>query len=319
NSSDGSARLAVDTTKVFDVSTHALEWCDSNFTMGNISFGSFYVARSLVIWNRESVPLEFSVGSSLAKDDDSELIFSLSRTGAKLFSSVRIEPESHSQIFLRFIFNPQDASKISEDYVEEKNIEIYVNCRLVKDYQKVMLFKALCSLPQMQVSRSDFVFTGAFREEKAYIKGSTADSFTLVNQSQSTLEYHIVGDSMYFGLELVDAEPAKAAAPTTLVMVGSVGARCFSIPPFSSQKFRIVPIVENIEKHTDQLRKVCLVADRQIKYVQDHFVFYNKQRLHEKERIHVRLSFGHLQAFQASHSPAHIPSLLLIPSTTFSF
>ena len=249
-----------DSNRVFDVSTHALDWLEGEFNMGSITFGTFYVARSLVIWNREIVPLEFSISSNLPKEEDSELIFSLSRTGAKLFNSVRIEPESHCQVFLRFLFNPLVARSeelFREDYYESKNVEISVNCRLVKDYQKVINFKAQCHVPQLVCSETDFLFGGVFKEEKAVVKKSSNDVLVISNPSNSNLDIQIVCDSLYFGIE-VAADDALTVERPIVWVASSCSDRSFAIKPNSVQKFRIVPILENIEKHMDQLKKVCL-------------------------------------------------------------
>ena len=273
-----------ESNRVFEVSTHALESLETEFNMGSITFGTFYVARSIVIWNRDTVPLDFTLSSNLSKDEDSELIFSLSRTGAKLFSSVRIEPESSCQVFLRFLFNPSSffdaaAASITEDYIESKNIEIYVNCRLVKDYQKVINFKALCLQRQLVVSDCEYLFQGAFKDESPTIKG-TNDVLVLSNTCSSTVEFQINSDSLYFGLELLEpftessgseigvgskslqhvlTGSEKTGEGSNLIWVASSAtSRTFSLKPMQSHKFRIVPILEIIEKHGDQLKKVFL-------------------------------------------------------------
>jgi hypothetical protein len=120
--------------RVFDVYTHGVAGKDSAVAMGDVCLGSFYTARSLIICNRESVPLEFSVKSNLSADSDTELIFSLSRTSARLFKNVTIEPESHAKIYLRF-WPGNAGGSLRCEAVRDINLEIYVNCRLVKDYQ----------------------------------------------------------------------------------------------------------------------------------------------------------------------------------------
>ena len=260
-------------TRVFDVTTHALDLPETELNIGPISFGTFYVSRSFIIWNRESAPLEFSVSTNISRDEESELIISLSRTGAKLFNTVRIEAESYCQIFLRFIIIPQKGAKTDRSYTESKEIEIYVNCRLVKDYQKVIFFKALCFVPQLFVDCTDFVFSGAFRFEEKVTMKTTNDYFTLNNQSATPLEYYIASDSLYFGLEVCSSSPSiletrsvssslhstennENLITSKIWLVSALGSRSFTIPPNSSQKIRIIPLIENIEKHSEQLKKV---------------------------------------------------------------
>jgi hypothetical protein len=55
--------------------------------MEGIYYGTEYTARSFVIRNNESVPLEFYIKSNLKHGSPTELIFSLSRITAKVFRS----------------------------------------------------------------------------------------------------------------------------------------------------------------------------------------------------------------------------------------
>jgi len=41
--------------------------------------------------------------------------------------------------------------------MELKTVEIYINCRLVKDYQQVVLLKAECYLPAVRVKWDDSI------------------------------------------------------------------------------------------------------------------------------------------------------------------
>lgn len=134
-----------------------MDWCESSIDFGHVSFDSFYVTRSIIICNRENESLDLSLSSNLDKDDESELIFSLSRSGVKLFSSLRIDGGDYCQVFIRVIF--KSSASAEQRMSEPKNFEIYVNCRLVKDYQKVIPIKALCSPNQMSISPVNFLFT----------------------------------------------------------------------------------------------------------------------------------------------------------------
>src|SRR5436309_15318936 len=79
---------------------------------------------------------------------------------AKLFKTLTVEPESNTRVYIRLI--PLPSRKIQDlldsgnqrdpDLVEKKIIEIYVNCRLVKDYQHTVLLKAECRMPSLQIN-----------------------------------------------------------------------------------------------------------------------------------------------------------------------
>ncbi len=76
---------------------------------------------------------------------------------AKLFKTLTVEPESNVRVYI--CVRPLPSQAIQEcgerrdpNLVEEKNIEIYVNCRLVKDFQKIIMLKAECRMPSLQVT-----------------------------------------------------------------------------------------------------------------------------------------------------------------------
>ncbi len=81
----------------------------------------------------------------------------------KLFKTLTVEPESNVRVYIRL--RPLPSREIQEfldsgnqrdpNSVEEKAIEIYVNCRLVKDYQQTLLLKAECRMPSLQVDYND--------------------------------------------------------------------------------------------------------------------------------------------------------------------
>jgi hypothetical protein len=121
-------------TKIFDVFADGIPGKESSIFMGDICLGTLYNSRSLTIYNRESVPLDFSLKSNLAIDQPMELVFSLSRTDCCIFKKVAIEPESHATIYLHF-WPGSCYGSMNMECVRRLNLEIYVNCRLVKDYQ----------------------------------------------------------------------------------------------------------------------------------------------------------------------------------------
>src|SRR5688500_3242608 len=81
----------------------------------------------------------------------------------KLFKTLTVESESNVRVYIRL--RPLPSREIQEfidggnqrdpNLVEEKTIEIYVNCRLVKDYQQTVLLKAECRMPSLQVDYND--------------------------------------------------------------------------------------------------------------------------------------------------------------------
>ncbi|KAI8615007.1 hypothetical protein BC830DRAFT_1124579, partial [Chytriomyces sp. MP71] len=154
--------VSQDITNVFDVIVAGLDPLASEglsenvIIMDGLYYGTEYTARSIILQNHETVALEFFIKSNLKSADPTELIFSLSRSAAKVFRSVIVQPESYLRVFLRFTPSLGDAEMEKMDLatannVDEKLIEISVNCRLVKDYQKTIYLKARCRKPQIHL------------------------------------------------------------------------------------------------------------------------------------------------------------------------
>jgi len=78
----------------------------------------------------------FQVSSNQDTDEPSDLVFSLSRTFAKLFRGVTIDGNSSERVYIHY----RPVSRNKANSIEEKTFEIYVRCRLLKDYQRVRFF-----------------------------------------------------------------------------------------------------------------------------------------------------------------------------------
>jgi len=148
---------------VFDIYVNGVDPDQPYIEMLNLFHGSEYSARSMVVHNRETIPLEFTFQTNLDYDDGTEMAFSTSRTSAKLFKTLVVDPQSNVRVYIRL--RPLPSREIQQaldrgiprdpSEVEEKNIEIYVNCRLVKDYQQTVKVKAECRMPSLRVHYSD--------------------------------------------------------------------------------------------------------------------------------------------------------------------
>src|SRR5436190_12869796 len=161
---------------------------------------------------------------------------------AKLFKTLTVEPESNARVYIRL--RPLPSREIQEfldsgnqrdpELVEEKTIEIYVNCRLVKDYQQTVLLKAECRMPSLQVNYNEtealmgklflrlieklflinfiaYILSGKIWRRDSNNKED--DEWNLQfspefreikinNLLDKHSEYEIVNDTMYFNLEI---------------------------------------------------------------------------------------------------------------------
>ncbi|KAI9139015.1 hypothetical protein BKA69DRAFT_705580 [Paraphysoderma sedebokerense] len=275
---------AAENPHVFDVSVNGINLdeptLDYSLNYHFLHYENEYTARSIVIYNRESVPLEFQMKSNLHYSDSTELLFSLSRNPVKLFRSLIVQPDSHTRVYLRFRPSPSLAiQKMMENnradfdpnLVEEKHIEIYINCRLVKDYQQIVHLKALCRFPQMSLSSKSLVFRGNIRaasDEPSFHFDSVEQRLDIKNLFSSTLKLEYMNDTLYFLLE----------APSSIVQ-GKSGTTIV-----------IRPNSEALRKNMDILKRE--------KYIQEFITIYNSNRPSERYWINLRLTLGYMTDFQ---------------------
>ncbi|KAG0296881.1 hypothetical protein BGZ96_008236 [Linnemannia gamsii] len=278
--------------RVFDVIVNGIDQKNSStIDMKNLFYGSEYTARSMVVYNRESVPMEFTFKSNLSPSDTTEILFSTSRTSAKLFKTLTVPSENHVRVYIRFFPRPSAAIQAAigsgenrdPDEVELKTVEIYINCRLVKDYQQVVLLTAECYMPAVRVDWQDSVsFVGRFSREPSG-SAENADEWRISfkedyrilgisNLLQIPLEYEIVNDTMYFNLEY--PEPDKV------------------VDGLDKHEIRIVPNAKALLRNAENFRRE--------KYVQENVTIYNRNRPLENYWIPLRLSFGNVSNFQLS-------------------
>jgi hypothetical protein len=138
-----------ESAQIFDVHLSGADSVDCSEVVMNSFYWSPSVTRSFFIFNRESVPLEIVVKPKMPVDDQSELVFSLSKNHAKLLRMLRIAPFGRSRVYIHFTAIPDYENGGSPDdlvgksngesimlaesgeKVHETNYEISVNCRLV--------------------------------------------------------------------------------------------------------------------------------------------------------------------------------------------
>ncbi|KAL2649598.1 hypothetical protein R1flu_017726 [Riccia fluitans] len=126
--------------------------------MGEVYYNFWYRNRSFAIVNEAAVAMEFLLSSSMDHNDSTELNFSLANTSLKRFSSITLAAKSSARIWIHFCPGPAKEKPITEDTCDEMAANIYVNCRLVKDYQQCIPFRAKCRYPQIGISTTDILF-----------------------------------------------------------------------------------------------------------------------------------------------------------------
>ncbi|ORY49611.1 hypothetical protein BCR33DRAFT_713934 [Rhizoclosmatium globosum] len=318
------AQSVSDSNNVFDVIVAGLDplanegLSNDVITMNGLYYDMEYTARSIIIQNHESVPLEFFIKSNLKSNDPTELIFSLSRSAAKVFRSVIVQPESFMRVFLRYrpsLGDDESAERLdlaTGNKIDQKVVEISVNCRLVKDYQKTIYLRASCRCPQIYLPTQEVSFSGKIRrkapvpvaerasaaeEEKDTWEIKFAEPFSslrIENLLSDALDFEVLNDSMYFGVDIVaDAEAARS----TPIPVGKKPNCSSMVDVDQSRIIRVYPIMNSLQKDIDVLRRE--------KYFVEQITIYNKKRPSEKYWIVLKLSFGHLNHFQVATGSRH--------------
>ncbi|KAF0517022.1 peroxisomal membrane protein mpv17 [Gigaspora margarita] len=270
---------------VFDIYVNGIDISHTWIEMLNLFYGAEYSARSMVIYNRETVPLEFTFKTNLDYDDPTEIVFSTSRISAKLFKTLTVEPESNVRVYIRFrplpsreIQKSLDNGLKDPELVEEKIIEIYVNCRLVKDYQQTVILKAECKIPSLRVDYEDSALTGKIcrqdtncNEEEFTVQFEQEFREIMIsNLFDTPLEYEIVNDTIYFSLDISHSNKGVA--------------------PKSDHRIIVRPNLKTLLKNAESIRRE--------KYIQEYVTVYNRNRPSENYWIPLRISFGYFTDFQ---------------------
>jgi len=119
---------------------------------GDVFYEKLYHNHSIVLENFSSLSLDFMLSSNARPH---EVGFSISPTSFNEISSVTLAAHARLQVFLNFRPAPKvlatDSQIIHENKSWVRDIEVYVNCRLVKDFRETVLLKAICNYPQMHV------------------------------------------------------------------------------------------------------------------------------------------------------------------------
>ncbi|XP_024391254.1 uncharacterized protein [Physcomitrium patens] len=191
--------------------------------MAEIYYNFWYRNQSFVILNEASVAMEFLLSSTLDHNDSTELNFSLENSSLKRFSSVTVDAKSSIRLWIHFCIAAPKEELLMEDVCDELRATIFVNCRLVKDYQRCIPFRAKCRYPQIGISSTDVVFS-----KRRHESGHT---FTDISSDAGICS---IANDDFCGTDV----PVNAPIIENEVLVGSSGiqqlGRVPSEPPLKS-------------------------------------------------------------------------------------
>ncbi|RKP27703.1 hypothetical protein SYNPS1DRAFT_26661 [Syncephalis pseudoplumigaleata] len=277
---------------IFSVSTSCLQGGEGLIDMPHVTFHAEYVMRSLMIRNHDAVTLPFTVTADLGADP-SDVVFSTSRTSAKLFSTLYIDGGHTSRVYIRF--RPMPMTKTlpatqpntgsngggggDAGPAEQKTIRIYVGCRLVKDYQFAVNLKANCWWPTLSIDKDVMDFRGVSMQEPGGFDislESGQDILTVTNMARQRTLFTLINDSTFFHVE-----PAS---------------ECIGLNGQSSTIIVVRPRLEVLKKHMKTIRRE--------KYICEVVTLYNVERPEERYWITLRITLDqsrHVQAIAVTH------------------
>ncbi|KAI9597125.1 hypothetical protein BDF19DRAFT_464050 [Syncephalis fuscata] len=288
---------------IFSVSASCLQGGEGLIDMPHVTFNSEYVMRSIMIRNHDAVTLPFTVTTDLGSDP-SDVVFSTSRTSAKLFSTLYVDGGHTTRVYIRFRPLPatktvsptststtatsngqishsshQDNDAVMTLPAEQKLIRIYVGCRLVKDYQFVVNLKANCWWPTFSIDKDVVDFRGVSVQESSGFDislESDHDILTVTNLTGQLTAFTVINDSTFF-----DVEPAS---------------ECIQLSGQSSTIIVIRPRLDGLKKYMKTIRRE--------KYICEVISLYNVDRPEERHWITLRITLDqsrYVQAIAVTH------------------
>jgi hypothetical protein len=171
--------------------------------LGILYYNSLTCHRSFIIRNEDAIALEFYLSSP------PDVVFSLSVHVPKIIQSVTIDPDSHVRVYVWVNLQPPKALRPYEDVYtrfntyEEKEIEILINCRQVKDFQRSVFLKFTVYHEQLALSQSSVVFYAQSDGKDILIEPETA-KITIKNLIPHPTRIYICNDTKYFYANQID-------------------------------------------------------------------------------------------------------------------
>lgn len=278
-----------------------------------VYYHKLYHNHSIVLENSSGLTLDFMLSSNARPQ---EVSFSTSPTSFTEVSAVTLGAHARMQVFLHFRPQPRPASSstagVDDDGVEHwmREIEVYINCRLVKDFRETVILRAICNQPQLLVnvatSKSDDILSkteasGVFLSSQPSFLGavfampeaalsnpdlaaalsSEADRFIVVHNTRSDVKARLAlrNDSMFFnvGVDVLLTVPGSVEVHylENGICAGRRSTLLVTIQPHASVVFRVTPDVASLWKHHQ-------LWDHSVK---EHITLYNIKQFAEHYQV----------------------------------
>ncbi|RLN59722.1 hypothetical protein BBJ28_00025973 [Nothophytophthora sp. Chile5] len=255
-----------------------------------VFYHKLYQNHSIVIENSSGLSLDFILSTNARPQ---EVSFSVSPMSFNEVSTVTLGAHASMQVFLHFRPQPKQslvpsagaggnaatASQASDPWVRE--LEVYVSCRLVKDFRETVILRAICSQPQLMVSLANSAGDEPLSQRNMYLTGQPtflglvfpmlestlsmpelsakaaeeSEKYLVVHNTKSDVNARLAlrNDSMFFSLEIDESLMQPGTVEVDLLENGVCAGRrstlLVTIQPLSAAIFRVKPDVAALWKH----------------------------------------------------------------------
>ncbi|KAG6974239.1 hypothetical protein JG687_00000464 [Phytophthora cactorum] len=294
--------------------------------LSEVYYYKLYQNHSIVIENSSGLSLDFILSTNARPQ---EVSFSVSPLSFNEVTTVTLGAHTSMQVFLHFRPQPKQpvlpsASnevvsdvEMNEPWVRE--IEVYVSCRLVKDFRETVIIRAICSQPQLLVQVANGETNDSPLQRETYFSAqptflglvfpmleSTLSSPELSTKAADETQKYLVvrntksdsyarlalrNDSLFFSLAIDDILTQPGAATVDLLDQGVCAGRrstlLVTIQPQSVAVFRVKPDVAALWKHHQ-------LWDHSVK---EHVTLYNIKQFAEHYQVTLCFSCSNVASF----------------------
>ncbi|ORZ34517.1 hypothetical protein BCR44DRAFT_1436350, partial [Catenaria anguillulae PL171] len=279
------ARVNARKARAFDVVCNGLG-DQPTITFENVFYGQEYTSRSFTIVNHEAIPLEFTLKmQNLDPTDATEVLFSTSKSIAKLFKTVVVPAESRATVAQ----SSSVATRPGSPETDPLDLAV-VDAALARLEppppahptpaclrSNIVEVKEFDVVQVLHVSSSDVVISATISPDGTTLHCSQPFTDIAVSNLSATdsLNVHVHGAVFPF---IVEPEGCTPQEPTAMLLA-----------PLEQRRVLIQLDADEAVRQIDALRRE--------KYCQAYLVVYNRDQCLERVFVTLRLSLGHLQSF----------------------
>ncbi|KAE8910502.1 hypothetical protein PF003_g5639 [Phytophthora fragariae] len=292
-----------------------------------VYYYKLYQNHSIVIENSSGLSLDFILSTNARPQ---EVSFSVSPMSFNEVTTVTLGAHTSMQVFLHFRPQPKqlvlpssDGSELLTDVEVNdpwvREIEVYISCRLVKDFRETVILRAICSQPQLMVNVANGETNESPLQRETYFSAQptflglvfpmlestlsspelsvkTADEtqkFLIIRntKSDSNARLALRNDSMFFSLAIDEESTQPGVAKVDLLDHGVCAGRrstlLVTIQPQSAAIFRVKPDVAALWKHHQ-------LWDHSVK---EHVTLYNIKQFAEHYQVTLCFTCSNVASF----------------------